>query len=55
MRTTGSPRDGGAWPFLLPGSRAGRALGGARNEDTTGMLVDALFRTGFGGVAGDAS
>ena len=55
MRTTGSPRDVVAWPFLLPGTTAGRALGGARHEDTTGMLVDALFRTRFGGVAGDAS
>jgi hypothetical protein len=56
MRTTGSPRDAVAWPFLLPGTTACRAPGGARNQDTIRMLVNARFRTRFGGnVAGVAS
>lgn len=50
MRTNGSISDAVAWPFLLPGTLACRAIGLSRNQDLVRMLVNSLFWTVLGVV-----
>lgn len=48
MRTSGSISDAVAWPFLLPGTLACRAMGLTRNQDLVRMLVNSIFWTVLG-------
>jgi hypothetical protein len=48
MRTTDSVGDALAWPFLLPGTLACRAIGVTRHQDLVRMLVNSIFWTVLG-------
>ncbi|MDB5605374.1 MAG: hypothetical protein JWP25_2274 [Bradyrhizobium sp.] len=48
MRTTDSISDAVAWPFLLPGTLACRAIGLSRHQDLVRMLINSLFWTVLG-------
>ena len=48
MRATIPISDVVAWPFLLPGNLACRALGLARHHDLVRMLINSLFWTMLG-------
>ncbi len=48
MRTTDSVGDALAWPFLLPGTLACRAIGLTRHQDLVRMLVNSIFWTVLG-------
>jgi hypothetical protein len=48
MRRTVPISDIVAWPFLLPGNLACRALGFARHRDLVRMLINSLFWTVLG-------
>jgi hypothetical protein len=48
MRTTASISDAVAWPFLLPGTLACRAIGLSRHQDLVRMLINSLFWTVLG-------
>jgi hypothetical protein len=45
---TVSVSDAVAWPFLLPGSLACRALGLSGHQDLMRMLINSVFWTVFG-------
>jgi hypothetical protein len=48
MRRTVPIGDVVAWPFLLPGNLASRALGLAKHRDLVRMLFNSLFWTVLG-------
>lgn len=48
MRTTDLVGDALAWPFLLPGTLACRAIGLTRHQDLVRMLVNSIFWTVLG-------
>jgi hypothetical protein len=48
MKTHDSISDVVAWPFLLPGTLACRAIGVSRNQELVRMLVNSLFWTTCG-------
>jgi hypothetical protein len=48
MRRTVPISDVVAWPFLLPGNLACRALGLAKHRDLVRMLFNSLFWTVLG-------
>ena len=48
MRRTVPISDVVAWPFLLPGNLACRALGVAKHRDLVRMLINSLFLTVLG-------
>ena len=48
MRTSDSISDAVAWPFLLPGTLACRAIGLTRHQDLVRMLVNSMFWTVLG-------
>jgi hypothetical protein len=48
MRTHASIGDTVAWPFLLPGTLACRAIGVSRHQDLVRMLINSLFWTVLG-------
>jgi hypothetical protein len=48
MRGTVPIGDVVAWPFLLPGNLACRALGIAKHRDLFRMLINSLFWTVLG-------
>jgi hypothetical protein len=50
MKSTISISDAVAWPFLLPGDFACRALGLSNHQDLFRMLINSLFWTVLGVV-----
>ena len=48
MRRTAPISNVVAWPFLLPGNVACRALGLAKHRDLVRMLINSLFWTVLG-------
>jgi hypothetical protein len=48
MRRTVPISDVLAWPFLLPGNLACRALGLGKHRDLVRMLINSLFWTALG-------
>ena len=48
MKTHASIGDTIAWPFLLPGTLACRAIGLSRHQDLVRMLINSLFWTVLG-------
>ena len=48
MKTHASIGDTIAWPFLLPGTLACRAIGLSRHQDLVRMLINSLFWTVVG-------
>ena len=48
MRAHESIGDAVAWPFLLPGTLACRAIGLSRHQELVRMLVNSLFWTILG-------
>jgi hypothetical protein len=48
MKTHASIGDTVAWPFLLPGTLACRAIGLSRHQDLVRMLINSLFWTVVG-------
>jgi hypothetical protein len=48
MKTHNSISEAVAWPFLLPGTLACRAVGVSRNQELVRMLVNSLFWTALG-------
>jgi len=51
MRRTVPISDVLAWPFLLPGNLACRALGLGKHRDLVRMLINSLFWTVLGVLA----
>jgi hypothetical protein len=50
VKSTISMSDAVAWPFLLPGNFACRALGLSNHQDLFRMLINSLFWTVLGVV-----
>lgn len=50
MRKIVAVGDAVAWPFLLPGNLACRALGLSRHQDLVRMLINSIFWTVLGVV-----
>jgi len=48
MKNHASIGDAVAWPFLLPGTLACRAIGLSQHQDLVRMLVNSLFWTVIG-------
>ena len=48
MTTSDSISDTVAWPFLLPGTLACRAIGLTRHQELVRMLVNSIFWTVLG-------
>lgn len=48
MKTHASTGDAVAWPFLVPGTPACRAIGRSRHRDLVRILIDSPFRTVLG-------
>ncbi len=48
MKTHDSISDMVAWPFLLPGTLACRAIGLSRHQELVRMLINSLFWTTLG-------
>ena len=48
MKTHASIGDTIAWPFLLPGTLACRAIGLSRHQGLVRMLINSLFWTVLG-------